>query len=192
MITALRDQLMNLVGLNEAESQVLIDKLNPQFFKAKATIIKAESTAKHIYFIQSGLLRTYHLQDGKEINTYFASDGQFISTFSSFITQNSSFEFLEAIEDSTVFTLSHQDLTHLYSMSPKYEKLGRVLAEKNYLCILDRTLLLQTKTAKEKYLHFIKTYSGKIVQRVPQLHIASFLGIAPESLSRIRKEIVRS
>jgi CRP-like cAMP-binding protein len=90
---------------------------------------------------------------------------------------------------SVVYTLSFQNLTELYNESSKFEKLGRILAEKNYLCVLDRTLTMQTKTAKEKYLDFLDNYDPKIVQRVPQHQIASFLGIAPESLSRIRKEL---
>jgi CRP-like cAMP-binding protein len=135
------------------------------------------------------LLRTYHIQNGIEINTYFACDRQFISAFSSFISQTASFEFLETIEDSTVYELSYHSLDSLYKESSKFEKLGRILAERNYLCVLDRTLTMQTKTAKEKYLDFIKNYDKKIIQRVPQYQIASFLGIAPESLSRVRKEI---
>lgn len=70
-----------------------------------------------------------------------------------------------------------------------FEKIGKILEEQNYLCILERMIYLQTKAAKEKYLYFINKYDKKIVQRVPQLHIASYLGITPETLSRVRKEI---
>ncbi|WP_237274962.1 Crp/Fnr family transcriptional regulator [Tenacibaculum ovolyticum] len=181
--------LEELIGLTESEWEIFSAKLKREEFKAKTPIIKEGTIAHNLYFIESGILRTYHLQDGKEINTYFACDKQFISTFSSFISQTASFETLEAIEDSVVYELSYQTLTKLYKESSKFEKLGRILAEKNYLCILDRTLTMQTKIAKEKYLEFIKNYDRKIVQRVPQHMIATFLGIAPESLSRVRKEI---
>ena len=181
--------LEELIGLTESEWKDFGSKLKRVEFKAKTSIIQEGTIAKNLYFIESGILRTYHLQDGKEINTYFACDKQFISTFSSFISQTASFETLEAIEDSIVYELSYQTLTNLYKESSKFEKLGRILAEKNYLCILDRTLTMQTKKAKEKYLGFIKNYDRKIVHRVPQHMIATFLGIAPESLSRIRKEI---
>jgi len=181
--------LEELIGLTESEWKNFNVKLHRKEFKAKTLIIKEGSIAHNLYFIESGLLRTYHLLDGKEINTYFACDKQFISTFSSFISQTASFEILEAIEDSNVYELSYHTLAELYTESSKFEKLGRILAEKNYLCVLDRTLTMQTKTAKEKYLEFIKNYDKKIIQRVPQHQIASFLGIAPESLSRVRKEI---
>ncbi|OEJ98914.1 hypothetical protein A8C32_06915 [Flavivirga aquatica] len=181
--------LKELIGLTEIEWQNFKTKLQQKEFKTKSLIIKEGGIAYNLYFIKSGLLRTYHLQNGKEVNTYFACNNQIISAFSSFITQTPSFENLEVIEDSIVYSLSYQALTELYKASSKFEKLGRVLAEKNYLCILDRTITMQTKTAKEKYLDFIKNYNEKIVLRVPQYQIASFLGIAPESLSRIRKEI---
>lgn len=181
--------LQKLIGLTQSEWEALFIKFDKKEYKAKTAIIKEGNIARSLYFIESGLLRTYHLQNGKEINTYFACDEQFISTFSSFITQTGSFENLETIEDSVVYELSYQSLTELYEESSKFEKFGRILAEKNYLCILERTLSMQTKTAKEKYLSFIKDYDKKIILRVPQYQIASFLGIAPESLSRVRKEI---
>ncbi|PHR19422.1 MAG: cyclic nucleotide-binding protein [Fluviicola sp.] len=177
------------IGLTESECEDFGTKLNRKKFEAKTSIIREGNVANNLYFIESGLLRTYHLNDGKEITTYFACDKQFISSFSSFISRTASFETLEAIEDSIVYELPHHVLAKLYTESRKFEKLGRILAERNYLCVLDRTYTMQTKTAKQKYLDFLKTYDKKIVQRVPQHQIASFLGIAPESLSRVRKEI---
>lgn len=184
--------LENLIGLTTQEWGIFKNILVKQTHESKTTLVGKGKTARYLYFIDQGLLRTYHLQNGKEINTYFACDKQFISTFASFITQTPSLEYLEVVEDSTVYALSYQGLTNLYTQSSKFEKLGRLLAEKNYLCILDRTLSMQTKTAKEKYLEFIQNYDKKIIQRIPQHHIASFLGIAPESLSRIRKQLSTS
>lgn len=181
--------LEELIAIKDEDWLIFKSKLKNHEFKAREVIVRQGNVATSIYYVARGLLRTYHLKDGKEINTYFACDGQFISTYSSFITQTPSFEYLETIEDSIIYSLSFHMLTALYGRSSKFEKLGRILAEKNYLCVLDRTMAMQTKTAKEKYLDFMKSYDKKIVQRVPQHQIASFLGMAPESLSRIRKEI---
>ncbi len=185
----LKKILEELIGLEDNEWIALKTKLKKGECKSKSFLIKEGKIANNLYYIQRGLLRTFHLQDGKEINTYFACDSQFITSFSSFITQTHSFEYLQTIEDSIVYSISYIELMGLYNESSKFEKLGRILAEKNYLCVLDRTLSMQTKNAKEKYLDFIKNYDRKIVQRMPQHQIASFLGIAPESLSRVRKEI---
>jgi len=188
----LRLFLESLFPISNEEFEYIANLFIAENYKAKEVIVQTGQIAKSIYLIEKGLLRTYHLMDGKEINTYFACDGQFISTFASFIQQTPSIETLEAIEDTMVYSLSKEALEAAYLKYPKFEKLGRYMAEQNYLCVTERTLVMQTKTGREKYLHFLENNTLKIVQRVPQHYIASFLGMAPESLSRIRKEIVRS
>lgn len=188
-MTELQNTLGDFIELSQEEWSVFNHELIKKEFKGKSVLIREGSVANKLYIIESGLIRTYCLLDGKEVSTYFASDKQVISIFSSFISQNESFEILEAIEDCIVYELSYQSLLKLYKVSHKFERIGRILAEKSYLCTIDRTLAMQTKTAKQKYLEFLENYDRKIVQRVPQNQIASFLGIAPESLSRIRKEI---
>ena len=188
----LRYLLEELIGITQSEWMAVSHQMIKKEYKAKSLLLKEDKIANSLYYIQTGLLRTYHLQEGKEITTYFACDSQFISSYSSFITQTPSHEYLEAVEDSTVYLLSFSVLSEFYQTSSKFEKLGRIMAEKNYLCVLDRTLTMQTKTAREKYLNFVETYPKKIIQRVPQHQVASFLGITPESLSRIRKELAIS
>jgi CRP-like cAMP-binding protein len=185
----LRKILTDLIQLTEPEWDILKDKLIRKEHKAKSIIIGEGIIADCVYFIEKGLLRTYYLQDGKEVNTYFACNGQFITSYSSFISQTPSIEYLETIEKSIVHSISFTTMTELYKIASKFEKLGRILAEKNYLCVIDRTRKMQVMTAKQKYLDFIHSYDKRIVQRVPQHQIASYLGIAPESLSRVRKLI---
>lgn len=180
------------MNITEEEWRLFSQKLTLYLFKAQDLVVREEMIAQHIYFIDKGLMRSYYIEDGKEVNTYFACDGALMTVFSSFITQKPSVECLEAMEDCVVYALSYQDLYGLYTAFPKFERLGRILAEQNYLCILERTLLMQTKTAKQRYLDFIENSPLKLVQRVPLYQIASFLGIAPESLSRIRREMVTS
>ncbi|QXP74014.1 Crp/Fnr family transcriptional regulator [Tenacibaculum sp. HL-MS23] len=181
--------LKELIELTESEWREFSKQLKRKEYKAKAILIEEGNTAESLYFIQSGLFRTYKNLDIKDITTYFACDNQFITVFNSFINQTTSSEILEVLEDSIIYEISFDSLTQLYKKSSKFEKFGRILAEKNHLCALERTLTMQTKSAKKRYLDFLKNYNKKITSRVPQYQIASFLGIAPESLSRIRKEI---
>ncbi|ANQ52204.2 Crp/Fnr family transcriptional regulator [Flammeovirga sp. MY04] len=188
----LKTSLSHLIQLSDSELEFLESKLVRHEYKAKSIIINQEKIVDSIFFIDKGLLRTYYLQDSKEINTYFACEGQFITVYSSFITQSPSIEFLEAINDCVLYSISFDTMKALYAYDSKFEKLGRIIAEKNYLCIIDRTRKMQSLTAKEKYLDFIDSHDKKIVTGVPQHQIATYLGIAPESLSRVRKQIVTS
>ena len=181
--------IKELIGLTESEWKVFYKYLKRQEHKAKTILIEEGNLAETLYFIESGLFRTYKNLDEKDITTYFACDNQFITVFNSFINQTPSSEKLEVIEDSIVYEISSHSLAQLYKENSKFEKFGRILAERNHLCALERTLTMQTKSAKKRYLDFLKNYNKKIVTRVPQYQIASFLGIAPESLSRVRKEI---
>tara|TARA_R110002050_G_scaffold280705_1_gene427746 strand:+ start:104 stop:679 length:576 start_codon:yes stop_codon:yes gene_type:complete len=181
--------LKELIGLTESEWEKFSKHLKRREHKAKTILIEEGNLAETLYFIESGLFRTYKNLDEKDITTYFACDNQFITVFNSFINQTPSSEKLEVIEDSIVYEISSHSLAQLYKENSKFEKFGRILAERNHLCALERTLTMQTKSAKKRYLDFLKNYNKKIATRVPQYQIASFLGIAPESLSRVRKEI---
>ncbi|MEN7550505.1 Crp/Fnr family transcriptional regulator [Rapidithrix thailandica] len=191
-MNALYQVLQEEIALSEKEWHTLREIVKPKTIKAKTMLLRAGQIAREFYFIEEGLLRVYHLENGKEVNTYFSCDHQFISTFRSMITQSASLEYLEAIEESRILCIPYQSLLQLYDENPKLERLGRTFAEKNYLCVINRSSNLQTKTAKERYLDFIETHSPKIIRRVPQYQIASYLGIEPESLSRIRKQLAIS
>lgn len=180
------------LSISELEWETFQENLVYREFEAKSLVVREGMTARNIYFIESGLMRSYYLEDGKEINTYFSCDGALITVFSSFLRQRASLECLEAVGECKTYSLSYDALYRLYAQFPKFERFGRILAEQNYLCVLDRTTLMQTRTAKQRYLDFIETTDSKIIQGLPLYQIASFLGIAPESLSRIRRELVRS
>jgi CRP-like cAMP-binding protein len=178
--------------LNSEEWHLLQDIISRKKVKAKEQLVVPGQIPRYMYFVETGLLRVFHLNEGKEINTYFACDGQFISTFASFITQTPSNEYMESIEEGLVYEISHEKLNQLYLQYPKFEKFGRYYAEQSYLCVINRTVDMLNKKSKERYEDFIQNHEKKIVQRTPLKHIASYIGIEPESLSRIRKEYIIS
>jgi len=191
-MSKLKSIIENIIDISTDEWDYLLSLLKKETFKAKTTLINQGKTARKLYFIEQGLIRSFRIIDGKEINIHFAADGKFITAFASFITQTPSLEYVESIEDSLVYSISYRELTELYNKYPKFERLGRILSEESYLYLLERSMILQSKTAIEKYKLFINYYDDKIINKVPQYQIASFLGITPESLSRIRKQIYSS
>ncbi|MBP6410144.1 MAG: Crp/Fnr family transcriptional regulator [Pseudarcicella sp.] len=187
------ESLINEITLHEtftnAELEIITSKFKRKKFIAKDFLLKESQIAKQLHFIEEGLVRVFYMKDGKEITTYLSCDKGFVSSYSSFINQTKSYEFIQCIENTETFTIEYSEMQELYDLIPKWQKIGRILSESTVVCLSDRLLKIHTIPAKEKYLDFLKTSPKKIITRTPLIHIASFLGITPESLSRIRKEI---
>lgn len=185
----LKQLIRSFATFSDSEMDVILSKFIPGSYPAKAFLLTENSTCSELHFIVEGLVRAYYVKDGREITTYLAADTDFISAYSSFVTQTKSAEIIQCIESTKTISISYSNMQELYREIPNWQIIGRVLAEQNYICMADRVLKLQSIPAKEKYLDFLSKSSPKIVQRTPLIHIASFLGITSESLSRIRKTI---
>jgi len=187
------DNLIALISayarFSEADIAIIKSKFTKHNFKQKEYILQEGQVCTHLHFIAIGLVRIFYVRDGKEITSYLSSDNGFVSSYSSFINQSKSYEYIQCLEKSQTLAITYKDMQELYETVPQWERIGRFFSEQNVLCLADRLLKLQSIPAKEKYLEFLKTSSEKIVQRTPLIHIASYLGITPESLSRIRSEI---
>ena len=187
------DNLIALIStyarFSEADIAIIKSKFTQHKFKQKEYILEEGQVSTHLHFIAIGLVRIFYVKDSKEITSYLSSDNGFVSSYSSFINQSKSYEYIQCLEKSQTLAINYKDMQELYETVPQWERIGRFFSEQNVLCLADRLLKLQSIPAKEKYLEFLKTSSEKIVQRTPLIHIASYLGITPESLSRIRSEI---
>ncbi|KAF2327133.1 MAG: Crp/Fnr family transcriptional regulator [Flavobacterium nitrogenifigens] len=185
----LQKQILAIASFSENEMEAITSCFKYEKFNAKEYLSSMGKTSNKIFFIVEGLARVYYLKDGKEITTYLSCDEGFIASYSSFINQSVSFENIQCIEDCEVLSITFEKMQFLYNEIPNWERVGRILAEQNYLCMADRVLKLQMIPAKEKYQTFLSSAPAKIMQRTPLIYIASFLGITPESLSRIRQDI---
>jgi CRP-like cAMP-binding protein len=189
MESSLKKQILSIASFSEIEIEKIISCFEYKKFASKSYISSSGKITNKIFFIINGLARTYYLKNGKEITTYLSCDNRFIASYSSFINQTPSYENIHCLEECEVLFINYEKMQYLYAEIPKWERVGRILAEQNFLCMADRILKLQMISAKEKYLTFLKTTPLKIIQRTPLIHVASFLGITPESLSRIRQNI---
>ena len=126
-------------------------------------------------------------ENGDEITTDFAFEGDWVNSNQSRLNNTPSTISIKAIEDSEVLVIKQKELCDLYLKIPKIERLGRILMEQAYLKIVEQSVELQVLSAKERYENLLTKYP-QVFQRVQLYHIANYLGIAPKSLSRIRKE----
>jgi CRP-like cAMP-binding protein len=182
-------QIIQHGNFSKDDLELIKSKFRYNQFKAKEYLLKDGQVSNQLHFIIVGLVRVFYLKEGKEITTYLSCDDGFVSSYSSFINQSKSFEYIQCIEDTETFSITYEEMQDLYNNVSQWQKIGRVLSESTVVCLADRLLKIHSIPAKEKYIDFLQTYPDKIVRRTPLIHIASFLGIAPESLSRIRKDI---
>ena len=150
--------------------------------------VKEDQICNDIAFINSGLFRIFYVKDGVEINSCFCMENSITSSFDSFVNRVPSRENIQALEDSELLTLSYFNLEKLYATSPQWQIISRLLTEKECLRLSSRASSLSFETAKEKYQNLLK-YQPEIIKRVSIQHIASYLGVSRETLSRIRAQV---
>jgi CRP-like cAMP-binding protein len=155
--------------------------------KKNEMFLKEKQTSGKIGFIVNGLLRCFYNIKNKEITTEFLLPGSIAAGMLSFLANEPQRENIIALEKTEMVTISKEDLFKLYDHSWKWQQTGRILTEMNYIRIEKRSICLQTLTARERYDELLKEMPG-LIDRVPLQYIASYLGMSPETFSRIRSK----
>ena len=153
--------------------------------------VKQGKICDQVGFVLSGRLRNYYFDDsGNEITCYFVTPENFISSFTSFLTNTPANENISALEDTVLRVISKKDLEELSVRVPKIQIFRRVIAENLFITMEKRIAMLQSQSAYERYERMLKD-NPDIILRVPLQYTASFLGITPQHLSRLRKELFK-
>lgn len=186
---------MNLVSYLSSiinVSEVLEQEINSLFkhvtFNKGEMLIKDGERCTDMFFIQKGFIRGFYFDDGKEITSWFAQEGEFATCYYSFISEKPSFENVQALEDCELIKIPNNILQNLYLRFPETERIGRIVVENYYLKLDERFLNIQFKSAKERYQNLILS-KPSLLQRASLGQIATYLGISQETLSRIRAEV---
>lgn len=144
---------------------------------------------KWVAFVCEGDFRQFYELDGEEKTTYFYFEGHLMSAYFSCITQQPSKLSIEALTDARILRFRYSTLTELFEQSQHWERFGRLLAEYLAMGLEDRMVDLLTLSPEKRYQQLLQSNKRKILERIPQQYIASYLGITPVSLSRIRNRI---
>ncbi len=161
------------------------DVLSEQHYPKGYLLHREQTICKHIYFVTSGAIRSFYLKDGKDITAHFAIDLGAISAADSFIFNRPSRYNLEVLEDSTAFSMTRLQMESYLEQHPRYEHTARLFVEELYMDLVGRVEHLMFYSAQERYEALIRQ-NPDIIQRVSLGHIASYLGITQETLSRVR------
>lgn len=177
------------VGVDEKLVHRLLAHCENKEVAKGAFLLQEGQKTKYSYFVERGLLRQYSIDSkGKEHIIQFAPESWFVSDRESEYFDQPSSYFIEAVERTTVFLINKNLIRELSLSDPNFMDFNYRLLHNHIRQLQKRVTQLQSATAEERYLDFIKIYPDMLL-RVPQAMIASYLGIAPESLSRIRKDL---
>lgn len=190
MYGQVKNYLSRFINLSEEEFNRFTKKLVLKKLKRKELFLQAGEVCHSAVFINKGCLRYFYLVDGEEHTGQFFFENSFVTDYESFISAQPSKQNMDALEKCELLLLSKNNLYQLYDENPKFERFGRLMAENAYLGLRKRNNELLNLNPEERYLELIKA-RPKVMERVAQHYIASYLGIKPESLSRIRKRILQ-
>jgi CRP-like cAMP-binding protein len=150
--------------------------------------VKAGQYAEHIGFITRGKMRVfYETEDGNEITCFFSPENSFIASYTSLLTHTPTHENIMALEATTLFTIHRDELERLSAQIPKMQVLRRIIAENLFIVMEKRIMSLQSETAFERYESMLHN-TPELLNTVPLQYLASFLGITPQHMSRLRKK----
>lgn len=186
----IRNAISNLIKFTDSEWLVISKDFIEKKIEKGDFLIEEGEYCNYVGFIDQGLLSYYYLVDGKKYIRGFFFDNDFISSYTSFLTNEKSKSYIEALENTSI-TLIHKDkLSQLYQKNSKFQQLGRMFTEHLFMLVSEKYEDLLLKSPEERYLNLIENRSN-VIQSIPQYLIASWLGITPEALSRIRKRLTR-
>lgn len=185
------DSLINHIQqfqqLSTASQKAIQDCFRQKIFAKNDFLLKEGKVCKHLYFLESGLLRGFYNIDGKEITHWFGFENDFVTSFHSFITGEPAVENIQFLEGSIVWEITKENLEKLLNEFHEIERLVRIAYEKYYIRLEERFVNAHFNTATERYNKLVEK-APHIINRVQLGHIASYLGISQETLSRIRNK----
>ncbi|GAB3517861.1 Crp/Fnr family transcriptional regulator [Emticicia fontis] len=185
------DHFQQYIPFNETELKLLEGRAHLRKIKRKQMILQEGFVCKHYTFVVTGCFKMYGVDDkGYEHNIQFAAENDWIADIGSFHSKKPSKLFIEAIEPSEILQIELQDLYFLYINIPKLDRIFKVIVENKYVELQNRVLQNFSSTAEQRYLSFLEQYPN-LANRLPNTQIASYLGITPEFLSKIRKDLSR-
>lgn len=179
------------IPLSKKEIEVLNERFVERRIKRKQFILKENEICQYYTFVVSGCLKMYNIDNnGEEHNLQFAAENDWIVDIDSFHNKKPSKLYIAALETSTVLQIEKNDLWYLYTYYPKFDRNFRVIIEQKFIELQNRVLQNISATGEEKYEFFLQHYS-QLANRLPNTQIASYLGITPQFLSKIRQRRIK-
>jgi len=189
MYDLLHKKILEIIPISDEEFNFCKTLFQPKKLRKRQFLLQEGDVCKYTIFVEKGLLRTFNIDEkGTEHVLQFAFEGWWMGDIYSFLTDEPSIYNIEALENSELLLLTRSSWELLLSKIPAFERYFRILIQNNLIATQRRLLGSMSKTAEEKYTDLVSKFP-ECLQRLPQHMIASYLGITPETLSRIRSQM---
>jgi CRP-like cAMP-binding protein len=175
--------------LDQDEERLVAERVQKRVIKRRHMILQEGDVCRHYSFVVQGCLRLYAVgKKGTEHNLQFAAEQDWITDLDSFYSETPSNVYIDALESSVILQINKEDLVYLFVNLPKFDRNFRVIIEEKFIDLQERVLLNISSSAEERYLAFLQRYPH-LSTRLANTQIASYLGITPEFLSKVRKDL---
>ncbi len=178
-------RLSKIYPLPAALQERLARDIGREELPARTLLLEEGEICERVYYLESGLARGFYRMGKEEITSWFVETGNWMLAVTSFFTQKPSLEYIELLEDSVLLSIDFKSLEKIYDEFPEFNFIGRVLTEQYYGLSEQRSWALRRQTAMERY-HYLLRTNPRLLDRVPLKHIATYLGMKRETLSRLR------
>ena len=187
----IRDYIEEIAQISDADWVNFSQRLQKRELNKKTVFLKLGETENYISFIQEGIVRFYIPKEFKEqeVTFGFCFKNQFVSAYDSFLTQQPTLYELQTLADTTLYSISYQDLQEVYQTTDFGNLIGRLTAERLFYIKSKREQSLLNETPEQRYLKLFKE-RPELIHKIPLKYVSSYIGVTPQALSRIRKRIM--
>ncbi|PSL47541.1 CRP-like cAMP-binding protein [Chitinophaga niastensis] len=188
MSQQLLNSIQYLIKLSEQEADFLVSLFKRVTLKKGEYFLREGKVSTEVAFIEKGLIRYLMNHNGEEINYYFSKEDEWTGNYESMLSRKPSTKSIVALETTVLWILSAENLQKIYTSIREGDRMGRLIIEDVFVKTAQQLTSLYTGTPEERYQEFFTIFQG-IEHRIPQYMIASFIGVKPQSLSRIRSRL---
>jgi CRP-like cAMP-binding protein len=183
------NNIKTLIPLSAEDEQIIKTLFHQKSIPKEEYLLKEGEVCRRLIFIEKGLVRYYLSNNGEEQTYYFNKEGEWVCDYPSFLSKAPTTANIQALEDATIYTITYDDLQKFYQQVTHAERFGRLAIEQVFTNIIQQISSLYNDKPQVRYQKFMESYLD-IAQRIPQYYIASYVGVKPQSLSRIRKRLI--
>lgn len=190
MYTELINVFSRFTELTDQDITLIQEIFKPKTLKKNEYFLIEGQKNDKAAFIRKGLIRYYVLKNEEDSTLEFSQELEFVADFPSFVKRGVCNQYIQAVEDCELLVTNYAGIQRIYKEVSNGNLIGRLVMEHRFVIMMNQLLSIYMHTPEKRYQHFVEHYSS-IAQRIPQYLIASFIGIKPESLSRIRNRIAK-